>query len=269
MYEFLMDEMELKDSVKCTSLPGQEAAYSAASFSDIPACVLSRLNLTAEKSCSNDNETASCHDSQSGMTFAPLTGSRGEDSSMLYARESHVKKSALPAKVVDSLTPITTQHFSDWFVKFDRHKSSWKTAQCLLFEDLEDCLDSWPQAGMMQDGICFQAAHSERPITVPAFGFWVSTPCKTESKDIGKASILAKLDRGGRVARNICGRHWLTRSTDPIVSLNPCFAEWMMDWPTGWTDLKQSVTAKFQQWLHSHGEPCHNSSCQQKQIMGE
>jgi len=36
-------------------------------------------------------------------------------------------------------------------------------------------------------------------------------------------------------------------------SLNPNWVEWLMGWPIGWTDLKQSETDKFQQWLHSHG----------------
>lgn len=49
---------------------GEES--SAASFSDIPVSVLSRLNLTAGKSSCNVSETAFSPDSQSGMTFAPL-----------------------------------------------------------------------------------------------------------------------------------------------------------------------------------------------------
>jgi len=36
--------------------------------------------------------------------------------------------------------------------------------------------------------------------------------------------------------------------------LNPTWVEWLMGWPLGWTDLKPLETAKFQAWLHSHGE---------------
>ena len=35
--------------------------------------------------------------------------------------------------------------------------------------------------------------------------------------------------------------------------LNPTWVEWLMGWPLGWTDLKQSGMGKFQQWLNSHG----------------
>lgn len=37
--------------------------------------------------------------------------------------------------------------------------------------------------------------------------------------------------------------------------LNPEWVEWLMGWPLGWTDLKPLETAKFRQWLDSHGEP--------------
>ena len=37
-------------------------------------------------------------------------------------------------------------------------------------------------------------------------------------------------------------------------SLNPPWVEWLMGWPIGWTDLKPLETAKYQQWLDSHGE---------------
>ena len=36
-------------------------------------------------------------------------------------------------------------------------------------------------------------------------------------------------------------------------SLNPTWVEWLMGWPLGWTDSAQSATARFRQWLDSHG----------------
>jgi DNA (cytosine-5)-methyltransferase 1 len=35
--------------------------------------------------------------------------------------------------------------------------------------------------------------------------------------------------------------------------LNPTWVEWLMGWPVGWTDCGASATAKFHQWLRSHG----------------
>jgi hypothetical protein len=36
-------------------------------------------------------------------------------------------------------------------------------------------------------------------------------------------------------------------------SLNPSWVEWLMAWPIGWTDSRPLATARFRQWLDSHG----------------
>ena len=35
--------------------------------------------------------------------------------------------------------------------------------------------------------------------------------------------------------------------------MNPTWVEWLMGWPTGWTDLHASATDRFRQWCASHG----------------
>jgi hypothetical protein len=44
-----------------------------------------------------------------------------------------------------------------------------------------------------------------------------------------------------------------TCESDPIY-LNPLFAELVMMWPLGWTDLKPLAMDKFQDWLKQHGK---------------
>ena len=34
--------------------------------------------------------------------------------------------------------------------------------------------------------------------------------------------------------------------------LNPDWAEWLMGWPIGWTDLKPLAMDKFHEWLRQH-----------------
>ena len=79
---------------------GEES--SAECFSDIPASVLSRLNLSVEKSCSKDSETESCPSSQSGTTYEPLTANRGEEKLTSSAEDSPVKTSLAQAKARES-----------------------------------------------------------------------------------------------------------------------------------------------------------------------
>ena len=79
---------------------GEES--SAECFSDIPASVLSRLNLTGGKSCSKDSGTESCQGSQSGMMSEPSMASRGEGELTLLQEASPARTSALQATEKES-----------------------------------------------------------------------------------------------------------------------------------------------------------------------
>jgi hypothetical protein len=62
-------------------------------------------------------------------------------------------------------------------------------------------------------------------------------------------------------SKNNGAQSQMERNTKPLNavvggSLNPTWVEWLMGWPLGWTDLKASVTDKFQQWRLSHGRIC-------------
>jgi len=37
------------------------------------------------------------------------------------------------------------------------------------------------------------------------------------------------------------------------IHVHPSFAEWLMDWPIGWTELKPLAMDKYHQWLNWHG----------------
>ena len=76
-----------------TYLLEQGEESSAASFSDIPQCVLSRLNLIARKSCCKGSGMESFQSSQSGMMSPPSTELRGEGKSMSSAEDSRAKTS--------------------------------------------------------------------------------------------------------------------------------------------------------------------------------
>jgi hypothetical protein len=69
----------------------REEESSAECFSDIPAYVLLRLNLTAEKFCCNDSGMASYPSSPSGMMSKPSMENRGKGKLTLCAEGSRVR----------------------------------------------------------------------------------------------------------------------------------------------------------------------------------
>ena len=271
---------------------GEES--SAASFSDIPQSVLLNLNLTAEKSCSKGSGTASSQSSQSGMMSPHLMELRGEERSMSYAEDSHVKTSQQQEKEQGSQEneADSGQKWPESLAKYDPNTSSWRTHQCLLFEESTESLVIFPRWGMMRDGELWELPMSAHLTEENESGFW-PTPA---TKGYGHAAegmvgnLMKKIEAGviskqeaeqmlslphlenHRTWRKKWGtpkaqdsRHALTDRGKSNLGeqvaglhnggkLNPNWVEWLMGWPIGWTDLKPLEMDKFQQWLQQHGE---------------
>jgi hypothetical protein len=185
-----------------------------------------------------------------------LTESLSSEILMLFreaSRSDHARTSVAPEKAQES-TENAQECGWKWpgsFAKWHPATSSWKTRQCSLLEGLDEFSETWPRWGSMQDGECCPLPTPERHTNGNEFGL-LPTICASEGRDISKAAILAKLDKGGRVARRLSST--LIPECQDIVGLNPCFAEWMQGMPQHWTDLKPSETHSIQAWLHSHGK---------------
>ena len=268
-----------------TYLLEQGEESSAGCFSDIPQSVLSRLNLTAEKSCSKDNETASCQSSQSGMMSAPSTELRGEEKSISYAEDSLAKTSQQQAKEQGSQVneADSGERWPESLAKYDQDSRMWRTAQCLLFEDSTECLAIFPKWGMMHDGECWEQSTQVLRTDEIESGLW-PTATAGDSKNAANRTATrhnpnSKHHSGTTLVDAV--RMWPTptaqdsknngapsqmvRNTKPLNaevggSLNPTWVEWLMGWPLGWTDSKPLEMDKFQQWLLSHGELSKNRS---------
>ena len=261
-----------------TYLQEQEEASLAGCFADIPPYVLSRLNLTAERSYSKDNETEYCQSSQSGTMSAPLTEQPGEGkwiSSAVdsLAKTSHVLEKVQESKVNEAVCGNTWQELS---VKFDLDTHSWKTHQCLWDEDLPLSSVILPKWGMMQSGALLERIMSPLLTNETESGLW-PTPC-TNGINGGSNSRKAAKKRGmwptpqanedaagtpkGNMQKML-GNHPDIRGTTPEEwaggTLNPTWVEWLMGWPLGWTDLKPLEMDKFQQWQQWHGKFSQNN----------
>ena len=241
-----------------TYLLEQGEESSAASFSDIPPFVLSRLNLTAEKSCSKGSGTASCQSSQSGMMSPHLMELRGKERSMSSAEDSlartfQVRGGGLGLKANEA---DSGQKWPESLAKYDQDSRSWRTAQCLLFEDLGESLETFPNWGMMQGGECWELAMSAHLIEGSESGL-LPTPLKSDSAARRPSKNWQGNDLPSAVWR-ICGGEGNPQK--PPTKLHPEFVEWMMAWPIGWTGLRQSEMDKFQSWQHSHSKFLEGSS---------
>jgi len=224
--------------------------------------------------------------SRSGMTFAPLTASRGEDVLMWCLEGSRAKTSAQPGEVQESRASGRDSGVK-WpasLAKYDHDSRSWRTHQYLLLGGLIEFSETWPRWGTMRGGECWAQSMPVRPTSGTASGFWRTpcatdgnhwgpnardssgrphlsaqvhmwpTPCASEGLDCGTNwESLAAVDRGGRIARRIASTGGPETRQTTHAQLNPAWVEWLMGWPIGWTDLKPLGTDRFQQWRHSHG----------------
>jgi hypothetical protein len=99
-------------------------------------------------------------------------------------------------------------------------------------------LRTLPKWGIAEDGELWGLTVAEPIITEPDSG-WLPTPTCADAKNAGGVQNQYDLSRHAR------------ETTGKRLSVH--YSEWTMDWPIGWTGTTPLETAKFQQWLNSHG----------------
>ena len=247
-----------------TYLLEEGEASLAESFSDIPAFVLSRSNVSSGPYCSNVSGTESCQDSQSGMMCEHLTAPHGGASLTSCAADSHVRTLAQPTPRPLELTAPEVDCVPKWpgsLARFDPVTRSWKTRQCLLFEDSTECLETLPRWGMTVRGECFPLPTLEHDTSAKDFGYW-PTPTKASILNFNPAKD--RVTDSNRIMRPTGKDFAMTLTTwatmNPSIhcqlggKLNPDWQDWLMGWPIKWTDLQPLAMDKFQSWLRVHSE---------------
>ena len=194
-------------------------------------------NPTPQAYCAPDKMTDFSRLSRYGMTFKPLTESRGEELCKLY-REAFLVRTYQPQEKVQELTEKEAECGEKWrgsFTKYDHVTHSWKTHQCSLLEDLESFSETWPQWGLMRDGECWEQIPLGLVTIEKEFGYW-PTPTATDWKATGKLETLKRQgDKNGAGHQNRPQYHY-ARKFDMKMPL--AAQEILMMWPLGWTDLK-------------------------------
>jgi hypothetical protein len=111
-------------------------------------------NPTQQAYCAPDKMMDFSRLSRFGMTFKPLTESRGEELLMLYLAAFHAKTSQLQETETD-LTENEAECGEKWqglLARYDQNMHLWRTVQCSLLEDLNESLQTLPQWGMTVGG---------------------------------------------------------------------------------------------------------------------
>jgi hypothetical protein len=219
--------------------------------------------------------------SRFGMTFKPLTESRGEELLTLFRAGFHAKtypqqEKAQELKAVDQVCGNTWHELS---MKYDQDLHSWRTHLCLWDEALQWSSVTLPRWGMTVSGVLFQHPTAERPISAIGSGLWPTPTCNMVSGGANHNSpqVLAKnhgINLAGAVQKwptPMSTEHKANRqtrenhqngltqavlATETGGHLNPTWVEWLIGWPLGWTDLKPLGTGRFQLWQQQHSGFC-------------
>ena len=234
--------------------------------------------------CAPDKMTDFSRLSRFGMTYKPLTESRGEELLTLFREDFHAR-TLVPQEKVQELTENEAECGEKWrasFTKYDPDTSLWKTHQCSLLGDLDEFLETWPQWGLMRDGECWEQRTLEQTIRGTGSGLSPQT-WPTPDANCGQRGTQPDWKpkrKSGQPAQYtinqaVRDKMWPTptshnaketnapsealRNTPTLAaqaggSLNPTWVEWLMGWPLGWTDLKPLETDKFPYVQQPHGE---------------
>ena len=190
----------------------------------------------------------------------------------LLPEDSHVRMSQSQGNAQVSKTAPgqdSGQSFTESFANYDPDTSLWRTSQACLLTGWEEFSETWPTSGTMRSGMCYRRQMSAHRTSEKGSSSW-PTPTARDWKQPGKNGRwrdgklqLDTLDRavqqwptpsvrdhkggyiGGRIRDGKISRDTLdvaVQHTDNKEKtggqLNPTWVEWLMGFPSGWTDLR-------------------------------
>ena len=215
--------------------------YLGENFSDGEQSVQLNGKPIQQAYCAPDKMTGFSRISRFGMTYAPLTESRGEELLTLYL-EAFLVPTLVSQEKAQVLMEKPLECGEKWqgsFTKYSPDSCSWKTHQCSLLGDLEQFSETWPRWGSMRTGECWELPMLEQNTKETEFGLW-PTPTTPSG--------------GGNCGGSGAYKNAIKNGTHIPHSINPNLYEWLMGWPIGWTDLSVLVTDSRLFVPQQHGE---------------
>ena len=130
------------------------------------------------------------------------------------------------------------------FAWYDQNSSLWRTWQLCLTGGWMKYLDHWPKAGIMQNGHALELPMLEHTTNASGCSLW-PTPMASWGKGGGNSFRNLEKLKNYISRHQISAQHILQERCIPMGEFGPMhpeFAEWLMGYPTGWTDLEHSET---------------------------
>ena len=247
--------------------------YLGENFSDGEQSVPLNGNPIQQAYCAPDKMTDFSRLSRFGMTYKPLTESRGQELLTLYLEDSLAKTSQQREKAMALMEP--DQECGDtwrgWLAKYDPDSCSWKTPQCSLLGEEQESLEILPKWGMTVNGLLWEQPTLMPHINGTECGLLPNWPTPVHSEARQGLQIRREGKKGTQTSLSTAVLTWPTPRTKGMCGgsgswdllnknttveearqmgagnggqLNPTWVEWLMGWPLGWTDLKPLVTDK-------------------------
>ena len=215
--------------------------YWGENFSDGEQSALLNGNRIQQAYCAPGKMTDFSRVSRFGMTFKPLTESRGEELLMLYLEDSRAK-TLVQQEEEQGLKESVRVCGNTWLESLEKLSQltlSLKTPRCSALEDSVLSSTILPHWGTMLNGECYHQAPLALITRGQGCGSLLPTPtCHNAKEGAYPAEYTRKTPT---LATHVGGK------------IHPEFTEWMMGWPLGWTDLKPLATAKYPSVLRPLG----------------
>ena len=230
---WLISQAMMKNYGNLPSLRVLVEEYLGDNFSDGEPSVPLSGSSTPQAYCAPDKMTAFSRLSRFGMTFKPLTESRGEELLTLYLEDFRVKTLAAPEKELESKEKEAEcgQSSQELLARYDPSTSLWRTAQCSLFEDLEQCLETWPRWGSMQSGACYQQPLLVQTTNERESGYWL-TPATVNIPIRSEESMQKRFAYRKNIGRNGVGAGCLAEQVEWSGMGSPVGYVTKKNWPT-------------------------------------
>ena len=242
------------DSVNLPSSQEPVEEYSADTFSDGEPSAQWNVMPTPQGFWRNDKMMGASRLSQFGPTLRLLTEQHGEAVLMSFLEAFPARTSAAAETRQESLAPgaDSGKKCCGSFVRLDLDSCSWKTSQRCLIEGWETFSETWPRQGLMLDGECWVLPMLAVTSSENECGLW---PALKASDGDQYSKNLDYFKKRAKVAPDLPVVVGLTTPPTPegyYGRINPEFAEWLMEWPIGWTELESRETVKIHEWRQQH-----------------